>query len=176
MGKIESMIKAEIQRLARREIRSTFFPLKREVWAMRLKLSNLFKGFRALDRMAKEQLVQKASEQFKLEAPPEEIKVARLSPARIRALRMKKGLSQRKLAMLLGVSLGTVLLWEKGKFKPKGDKKGALIALRKMRKRDIKKILAEKKESEPKPKEKAVEGNFKKASRRKSKRAKKVGG
>ena len=84
MGKIESMIKSEIQRLARREIRSTFRPLKREVRSMRLKLSGLKKGFGTLNRITKEQ-AHRASEQFKLEASPEQIKIARFSPARIRA-------------------------------------------------------------------------------------------
>jgi len=149
VGKIESMIKSEIQRLARREIRSTFRPLKREVRTMRLKLSGLMKGFGTLNRITKEQ-VQRASEQFKLESSPEEIKIARFSPARIRALRVKKGLSQKELGMLIGVSMGTVVLWEKGKISPKAERKGALIALRKLKKREIKRILAEKKTAEPK--------------------------
>ncbi len=153
MGKIESMIKSEIQRLARREIRSTFRPLKREVRTMRLKVSGLMKGFGSLNRITKEQ-VQRASEQFKLESSPDEIKIARFSPARIRALRLKKGLSQKELGMLIGVSLGTVVLWEKGKITPKAERKGALIALRKLKKREIKRVLAEKKAAEPK-KEKA---------------------
>jgi len=149
MGKIESMIKSEIQRLARREIRSTFRPLKREVRTMRLKLSSLAKGFSSLNRIAKEQM-KPASERFKLEAPPEEIKISRFSPTRIRSLRQKKGLSQKELAMLVGVSLGTIVLWEKGKITPKAERKGVLIALRKIGKRDIQKILKEKKEAEPK--------------------------
>ena len=149
MGKIESMIKSEIQRLARREIRSTFRPLKREVRTMRLKVSGLMKGFGSLNRITKEQ-VQRASEQFKLESSPDEIKIARFSPARIRALRLKKGLSQKELGMLIGVSLGTVVLWEKGKITPKAERKGALIALRKLKKREIRRVLAEKKASEPK--------------------------
>jgi DNA-binding transcriptional regulator YiaG len=149
MGKIESMIKSEIQRLARREIRSTFRPLKREVRAMRLKLSGLMKGFSNLNRITKEQ-VQKASEEFKLEASPDQIKIARFSPARIRALRLKKGLSQKELGKLIGVSLGTVVLWEKGKITPKPERKGALIALRKLKKREVRRVLAEMKTSEPK--------------------------
>jgi len=47
-----------------------------------------------------------------------------------------------------------VLSWEKGKFKPRGDKKTALVALRKLRKRGVKKILAQKDESSEKPQEK----------------------
>ena len=42
------------------------------------------------------------------------------------------------------MTTGAVLSWEKGKFKPKGDKKVALVALRKVNKRDLKKMLAEK--------------------------------
>jgi DNA-binding transcriptional regulator YiaG len=170
MGKIESMIKSEIQRLARREIRSTFRPLKREVRTMRLKLSSLMKGFGNLNRITKEQ-VQRASEQFKLEASPEEIKIARFSPARIRALRLKKGLSQKEMGMLIGVSLGTVVLWEKGKITPKAERKGALIALRKLKKREIKRVLAEKKAAEPK-KERVKKA--KPARRRKLARTKKA--
>ena len=173
MGKIESMIKSEIQRLARREIRSTFLPMKREVRAMRLRMSGLIKGFTALNRVAKEQ-IQRATEQFKLEASPEEIKIARFSPARIRALRLKKGLSQKELGMLLGVSLGTIVLWEKGKITPKAERKGGLIALRKLGKREIGRVLAEKKAGEPK-KEKAKAKPIRKAiRRRKSPKTKKA--
>jgi len=165
VGKIESMIKAEIQRLARREIRSTFRPLKREVRSMRLKVSGLMKGFGTLNRITKEQ-AQRAKEQFKLEASPEEIKIARFSPARIRALRLKKGLSQKELGMLVGVSLGTIVLWEKGKLTPKAERKGSLVALRKLGKREIQRVLAEKKAEEPK-KEKAKAKPTRKALRSK---------
>ena len=61
MGKIETIVKSEIQRLAKREIKATFLPLRREVRAMRLKLSGLTKGFRGLDRLAKEQIIPMAS-------------------------------------------------------------------------------------------------------------------
>lgn len=144
MGKIESAFKSEIQRLAKREVKSAFLPLRREVRAMRLRLSSLSKSFRVLDRLAKEEIIPKAGERFKLEASAEEVKAARITPARIRILRRKLGISQRELGVLTGASMGTVVMWEKGKFKPKADKKGALIALRKMGKRQVKKMLAEK--------------------------------
>ena len=142
MGKLESTIKSEIQRLAKREIRSTFIPLRREVRAMRLKLSGLSKGILSLNRMTKELHLEEAKP--KLEATPEEVKASRLTPDRIRGLRKKLGISMRELGVLTGSSLGAVLSWEKGKFKPRGDKKAALVALRKLRKRDVRKILAEK--------------------------------
>ena len=142
MGKLEPAIKSEILRLAKREIRPTLIPLRREVRVMRLKLSSLSKGILALNRVTKEPHLGEAKP--KLEASPEEVKASRLTPDRIRGLRNKIGTSMRELGVLTGTSSGAVLSWEKGKFKPRRDKKAALVALRKMGKRDVKNLLAEK--------------------------------
>ena len=48
-----------------------------------------------------------------------------------------------ELGVLTGTRLGAILSWEKGKFKPRGEKKTALVALRKLRKKDVRKLLAE---------------------------------
>ena len=145
MGKIESTIKSEIQRLAKHEIRTVFRPLRKEVWGIRLKVSNLIKGFAPLSRWVKE-TAQSKSKESKLAATPEEVKASRLTPERIRGLRIKLGLSQRALGVLVGATLGAVASWEKGKFRPKGEKKAALVALRNVRKRDVKRMVNEKSE------------------------------
>jgi len=54
------------------------------------------------------------------------------------------GISQRELGLLAGATIGAVASWEKGKFKPQREKKAALVALRKVRKRDVRKMLTEK--------------------------------
>lgn len=146
MGKVESTIKAEITRLAKREVRGSFFPLRREVHALKLKLSSLVKSFTAMERQAKEVIQEQAKKKLVLQATPEEVKVSRLPPRRIRLLRNKIGLSQKDLGILLDVSTGTVGMWEKGKFAPSVQKKAALVALRKMGKREVKKLVAEKKQ------------------------------
>jgi len=148
MGKLESTIKSEIQRLAKREVRSTFIPLRREVRTMRLRLSALSKGITSLNKMTKELHLEEAKP--KLEATPEEVKASRLTPTRIRGLRKKLGISMRELGILTGTSLGAILSWEKGKFKPRGEKKATLVALRKIRKREVRKLLAEKVDKKPK--------------------------
>ena len=155
MGKVESSIKSEILRLARREVRGVYLPLRREVRAMRLRLSGLSKSFALLDRVAKEQLRQDENKKFQLEASTEEVKISRFTPARIRNLRQKLGLSQRELALLAGVTIGAIGLWEKGKFRPSTNKKSILVGLRKLGKRDVKKLLATKAGEAPKPKAKA---------------------
>ena len=159
MGKLESTIKSEIERLAKREVRATFLPIRREVWGMKLKLSNLLKNFTVVNRAVREQAKQYEEKKLTLEASPEEVKASRLTPGRIRNLRKKLGISQRELGILTDVTTGAVLSWEKGKFKPKGEKKAALVALRKLRKRDVRKMLAEKavaKEKRPIPKKRKV--------------------
>jgi len=143
LGKIESTIKAEIERLAKHEVRTAFRPLRKEVWGIRLKLSNLLKAFVPMNRLAKEIAESKAKE-LKLAASPEEVKASRFTPERIKLLREKLGISQRELGILVGATTGAVLSWEKGKFKPQREKKAALVALRKVKKRDVKKMLAEK--------------------------------
>jgi len=146
LGKLESTIKSEIQRLAKRQIRSSFLPLRREVRGLRFKLSTLSRGVTSLNRMARE-LRSEEKAKPKLEATPEEVKASRLTPTRIRGLRRKLGISMRELGILTGVGLSTVLSWEKGKFKPRGEKKAALVALRKLKKREVRKMLEEKAES-----------------------------
>ena len=148
MGKLESTIKSEIQRLSKREIRATFVPFRREVRAMRLRLSSLSKNFSTLNRLTKEQMQNLPKKG--LEATPEEVKASRLTPDRIRGLRKKLGISMRELGLLIGVTTWAVLMWEKGKFKPKAEKKAALVALKKFRKREVRKILAEKAETKSK--------------------------
>jgi DNA-binding transcriptional regulator YiaG len=83
-----------------------------------------------------------------LEASAEEVKASRFTPERIRNLRRKLGISQKGLAVLAGVTVGAVGLWEKGKFRPAANKKAVLVALRKLSKREVQKILAEKKGGE----------------------------
>ena len=150
MGKLESTIKSEIQRLSKREIRATFVPLRREVRAMRLRLSSLSNNFSTLSRLAKEQMQNLPKKGLK--ATPEEVKASRLTPDRIRGLRKKLGISMRELGILTGTSLGAILSWEKGKFKPRGEKKAALVGLRKFKKQEIRKLLDEKAGSKVKAK------------------------
>ncbi len=169
MAKLESVIKSEITRLAKHEVRSVFRPLRKEVWGMKLKLSNLIKNFTVLDRLAKEISKTKSTES-KLEAPPEEVKASRLTPERIAGLRKKLGISQRELGVLVGASMGAVASWEGGKFKPQGEKKTALVALRKQRKRDVRKMLTEMaaaKEKMPIPRKRKVTIKRKKIAKRK---------
>ncbi len=141
MAKLESILKSEIQRLAKREVRAVSIPLKREVRSLRLTLSKLSKTVSALERFAKEAAKEAKP---KLQASPEEVAASRLTGPRIRSLRKRIGLSQRELGTLIGASLNAVALWESGKFRPRGEKKTALVALKKLGKREARRLLEEK--------------------------------
>ncbi len=78
MPKLESIIKSEIQRLAKHEVRSVYRPLRKGVWKMKLKLSNLIKKFTLLDHLAKG-IAKSKSTKPKLEATIEEVKASRLT-------------------------------------------------------------------------------------------------
>ena len=76
-------------------------------------------------------------------ASPAEVGKARLSPGLIKKLRKKLGLTQAQLAALLDASPTTVAFWEQGRTRPKADTKAQIVALRKLGRRDVKQLLAE---------------------------------
>lgn len=52
-----------------------------------------------------------------------------ISPAKIKAFRAKKNLSQEKLAAMLGVSVSTIIRWEQGSASPTGTAAAVLSAI-----------------------------------------------
>jgi DNA-binding transcriptional regulator YiaG len=98
----------------------------------------------ALERIAAQQQKELKKRKVPLEATPEELKKSRFSPRLLRSLRKKLGISQKELAILAGVTVGAAHLWEKGKFKPKDEKKAVMVGLRKLGRREVKKLLEEK--------------------------------
>jgi DNA-binding transcriptional regulator YiaG len=151
MGKMEQSIKSEIIRLARKEMRATCLPLAREVRQLKRLVSELRRTVRPLKVLGAELEAQKAAELSKLQAPPEEVQASRLSALLIKKLRARLDLSQGEMALLVGVSGAAVASWEQGKVKPRGHNKEALVALRKLGRREVRKLLADKK-PQPGPK------------------------
>jgi DNA-binding transcriptional regulator YiaG len=83
--------------------------------------------------------------------------VPEFSASGIRKLRKKLGISQKKLASLVGVSAATVVAWEGGKYKPRDGKAGELSNLAKVDKAEVRNLLVNK-ESKP-AEEKSAEGS-----------------
>ena len=144
MGKLEGTIKLEITRLARREVRKVSVPLSRDIRLMKSTVSKLRKTVLKLERFTAGQQKELAKKEIPLEATPEEVKIARFSPSLIKTLRKHLSISQKQLATLAGVTVGAVASWESGKFRPKQEKKGIFVALRKLSRREVRKLLEEK--------------------------------
>ena len=157
MGKMEGVFRNEVVRLARREVNKVTGSLRRDVRSLKRTASEFRRTILELKRFAGRQLKQLEQKEAQLSATPEEIKKARFSPRLIRAIRKRLDLSQRELAMLSGVTVGAVHQWETGKFVPKDEKKGVLVALRKLGRREARRFVSSKTvQSSPKqPKRKA---------------------
>jgi DNA-binding transcriptional regulator YiaG len=143
MGKVEAIIKSEIVRLAKREINKITVPLGRDVRLLKGTVSQLRKTVLVLERFAARQVAEMGKEKAIIEATPEEVKKSRFSPRLIQALRKRLGVTQKEMATLAGVTVGAIYQWEKGIFEPRGQKKGVLVALRKLRRREVRKLLEE---------------------------------
>jgi DNA-binding transcriptional regulator YiaG len=144
MGKLEGMIKSEIVRLAKREIRKVSFPLSRDVRTLKNVVSQLRKSVSTLEKLTAQQQEELRKGKIPLEAPPDEVKKSRFSPRLIRNLRKRLGVTQKEMATLAGVTAGAIYQWEQGLFEPRGKKKSILVALRKVGRRAVKKLLEEK--------------------------------
>ena len=141
MGKVGSIIKSEIIRLAKREMRKLSVPLGRDVRSLKNTVSQLRKSVLAIERFVVQKQKELSKREIRLEAPPEELKKSRFSPRLIRSLRKKLRITQKELAVLAGVTVGAVQKWETGKFRPKNDKRAALVGLKKLGRQSVRKLL-----------------------------------
>jgi DNA-binding transcriptional regulator YiaG len=139
MPDIKLVLQEEIRRLARKELKNSIAPLAKQLSEQKRVISELKKQVAVLEKA----LAVKAEPEKVVQAANEDDKKLRLNAAGIVKIRTKLGLSQRKLADLIGVSGHTVSLWEIGKVSPRANAKAAICALRTIGKKDLKRRLAE---------------------------------
>jgi DNA-binding transcriptional regulator YiaG len=144
MGRVEEAVRSEIMRLVRRELRGVVLPLGKEVRQLRRGLGRLTKSVAGLERVVAAQVREAEARRDRLEVSEEEAKTARLSARLIRALRTRLGISQGQLAVLVGVSTRAVTKWEQGMISPRGQNRATLVALRKLGRRDARRMLEQK--------------------------------
>ena len=167
MGKLEGTIKSEIVRLAKREVRKISVPLGRDVRFLKSTVSQLRKTVLMLQRITAQQQKELEKGAMPLQAAPEEVKVSRFSPRLIRSLRGHLGITQKELAILTEVTVGAVHLWESGQFKPSEKKKAVMVALRKLGRREVRKLVERKRSDRVKPTIRPTRGRSKKKKSRK---------
>ena len=141
MGKVESAIKAEISRLARREARQLLAKSVAEVRRLNRKVGQFARELRALKGGLAQTNTLTRFRQASEAVATEEADRGRLSPGLIKKLRGKLKITQPEFARLLGVSISAVGFWESGKVRPRPQMRAKIIGLRTMGRRDVRRLL-----------------------------------
>ena len=139
MPNIASVLKEEIARVARKEVRSETETLKKTSGQYRSDIAALKRRVVALEKLVASLGKTKPS------APksPEQSSPMRYSAKGLIAQRQRLGLSGPEMALLLGVSAQTVYNWEAGKSRPRQQQMMAIAAVREMGRREATTRLAE---------------------------------
>ena len=148
MANIGALLKAEITRLSRREIRKELAVLRKASVAARHHVAALKRQVAALEskagQLAKRAQVASSSEIATLPNRP-----VRFVAKGLKSLRKRLGLSAAQMATLLGVSEQSVYNWETKKATPRKEQLAAIIKLREIGKREAHARLAEKASQQP---------------------------
>jgi DNA-binding transcriptional regulator YiaG len=148
MPNIANVLKAEITRLARKEVRDESDGLKKTVAAQRTEIASLKRRVQALEGLVKR--LAKAHDAAATRSPasaPAETDASSGGGLRFRAQgmaanRKRLGLSAADFALLVGTTGQSVYAWEAGKSKPRADALAAIAALRGIGKREVESRLA----------------------------------
>jgi len=136
MPNIGSVLKTEIQRVARKELRAETQQLKKTVTQYRGQIAQLKRRLQALEqqvrRLGKGSGRAAAPEPADDEGGPS----LRFSAKGLATQRKRLGLSAASVAKILGVSALSVYKWESGKTRPRARQLEAIASLRKMGKRE----------------------------------------
>jgi DNA-binding transcriptional regulator YiaG len=145
MPNIATVLKAEIARLARKEVKAHTSTLKRVVHSQRSQIAAMKRKLSELERRLGRATRQgKASVQAAREEPSLKL---RFSPKGLAAQRRRLGISAQDVGLLLGTTGQAIYNWEQGKARPRAIHLQAIAALRKLGRRDAAAILLERKQS-----------------------------
>lgn len=142
MPNIAAVLKDEIARIARKEVRTQTEDFKKSSAQYRAHIAALRRRVDELERQLKR--VGKVATRERPAAEEEEPdgRPRRFSAARLAAQRRKLGLSAADFAALLGVSGQSVYKWEHGESRPRARQLEAIAALRGIGKREAADRLA----------------------------------
>jgi DNA-binding transcriptional regulator YiaG len=142
MPNIATVLKSEIARVARKEVRGETQALKRATAQYRRDIAALKRRVHALEGLVKR--VGKTAGKAGAPVPDEASgKAPRFSAKGLAAQRRRFGLSGQAFGALIGVTGQSVYKWEDGKTRPRAKQLQAIASLRAMGKRDAAVRLSE---------------------------------
>jgi DNA-binding transcriptional regulator YiaG len=135
MADVAGVLKEEIRRLAKKEIKAETAATKQAVAQYRREIANLK---RQVAEQQKKIAFLENREKKRLEEPQTDgvAENVRFSARSVKAQRDRLGLSAADYAKLVGVSPLTIYNWEKGKTRPRQEQLAALVAVRDIGKRE----------------------------------------
>lgn len=134
-SELSRALKEEIERVAKKLIRSETKTMKSASVRHRSDIAELKRTVRALEK--KVALLEKQEKRRMAVRPSLQLaEGARFSPERLRRHRERLGLSAADYARLVGVHQITVYNWEQGKSRPRKEQLAALVAVRGLGKRE----------------------------------------
>ena len=142
MPNIAGVLKEEIRRLAKKEIKAQVGPTKQAVARYRSDIATLKRQLGQQEREIK-LLKKQQGQQGQPQAEEEPLESVRFSARSVKAQRSRLGLSAADYGKLVGVSGLTIYKWEQEKARPRKAQLAALVAVRGIGKREALMKLAE---------------------------------
>lgn len=146
MPNIATVLKQEIARVARKELRAQTETLKKTVAALRSEVNALKRRTQEVEAQQRKAARAKPRP-TPAAAEPADGKGVRFSAKGLASNRRRLGLSAADLGLLVGASGQSVYLWENGKTQPRAKQLPAIAALRGIGKREAAERLAALRES-----------------------------
>jgi DNA-binding XRE family transcriptional regulator len=135
MPNIQTVLRAEISRLARKELRGEISSLRKLVAQHRSHIASLRREVQGLQ--TKLRAVSKSGGRLPEPAAPDDASAKlRFRAGGFATLRQKLGLSAKEMGDLIGVSALSVYKWEKGQAHPRAKQLQAIAAVRGLGKRE----------------------------------------
>lgn len=138
MPNLSSIIKSEITRLSRKEIKAAVEPIRKANAAHRREIAELKRQIASLQRGLSSSLKKPRGGS---ESGEESGRNTRFVPKGLKSLRARLGLSASDFGLLVGASGQSVYNWEAGKSVPRAAQQAALTAARGLGKREAAKRL-----------------------------------
>jgi DNA-binding transcriptional regulator YiaG len=159
MPNIAALLKSEISRLARREIRQQVTPLRKIAATQRRDIAALKRAIETLERRVKS--LAKAKPVHGEARTATDATSTRFVAKGLVSLRKRLGLSATQFAQLMGVSAQSIYNWEHKLASPRKEQVAGIVALRSIGKREAHQRL----EALPHPRKKASGPSRRKRSR-----------
>lgn len=141
---LASVFKAEIARIARKELKSQVEPLRKQLAAARAEVAALKRRLSEVEKVAKAKRTDRSAEASAAESSQAEVDGTRFRfrASGLASNRKRLGLSAEQFGKLVGASGQSVYAWEAGKTVPRGMSLAAIASLRGIGKKEVTKRLA----------------------------------